>query len=76
MVSGLIDQESVQTSLFASDNSSLKKDKIMEVIDKINKQYGKNSIKLGVEGFDNKWKGKAEIISNRYTTEWKEILKV
>ena len=76
MVSGLVDQDNVQTSLFASDNSSLKKDKIMEVIDKINKQYGKNSIKLGVEGFDNKWRGKAEVTSNRYTTEWKEILKV
>ncbi len=76
MVSGLVNQNDVQTSLFGEKNSSLKKDKIMEVIDKINKQYGKNSIKLGVEGFDNNWKGKAEITSNRYTTEWKEILKV
>ena len=77
MVSGLVDKNNIQTNLFSTNNlDQPKQDRISEVVDKINKRYGRNSVKLGVEGFKNNWTAKSDNISKKFTTDWKEILEV
>ena len=45
-------------------------------MDEINNKMGKNTIKLASQGIQNVWKMRADMMSNRYTTKWKEIPKV
>jgi DNA polymerase V len=47
--------------------------KLMKTMDLINQRYPR-SIGVAATGFDKAWKPKAERISQRYTTDWKELL--
>jgi DNA polymerase V len=53
-----------------------KKQTIMKNMDKTNKIYGKNTLKLAALGFDESWKIQSNMRSSRYTTVWDEILRV
>jgi DNA polymerase V len=48
-------------------------DKLMQAVDRINRRYPKG-ISLAATGFDQTWKTKAERISKRYTTDWRELV--
>jgi len=55
-------------SLIPEDNS----EQLMQVIDKINRQFPK-SIKLSAEGLRNTWQVPVEYLSQHYTTDWAEL---
>lgn len=67
----------VQTDLFNfADNGLLSENKpLMQVIDRINRRYPKG-IAIASIGLDKTWKPKMQRISQRYTTDWKELLSV
>jgi len=46
---------------------------LMEAMDRINRRFPK-SISVAATGFDKSWKPKAERISPRYTTDWRELV--
>jgi DNA polymerase V len=46
---------------------------LMKVIDQINRRFPK-AISIAATGFDKSWKPKAERISQRYTTDWRELV--
>lgn len=46
---------------------------LMQNIDKINKLFGKGTIRLGSEQQNQKWSMKREFLSPRYTTRWRDI---
>jgi DNA polymerase V len=46
---------------------------LMEVVGRINRRFPK-AITLAVTGFDKTWKPKMERISQRYTTDWRELI--
>ena len=49
----------------------------MSAIDKINHSMGRNTVQLAVQGGEaQSWQGKCELVSNRYTTRWDEMLQV
>jgi len=55
-------------SLTPEDNS----EPLMQVIDKINKQFP-NAIKLSAEGLSNTWQVPVEYLSQHYTTDWQQL---
>ena len=48
---------------------------LMEAMDRINRRFPK-AISVAATGFDKSWKSKAERVSPRYTTDWRELVGV
>lgn len=53
-----------------------KSDQLMCVIDRLNKEMGKNTVFFAAAGIKREWSIKCEKRSPRYTTRWKELPKV
>ena len=49
---------------------------LMNVLDDINSLFGMGSIKIATEGLSHQWQMSRNLISNRYTTRWDELLRV
>lgn len=75
MLYELMSEKDVSIDLFREKEKE-KKRKLMKAIDKINIQYGKDTVRLGSEGFEHKWAMRRSYLSKRFTTQWKEILEV
>ena len=75
IVSEIVPDYSRQLSLF--DNRDVNKQKkLMDVMDKLNTQMGRDKVRLAVQGFDRKWRLKQERLSPCYTTRLADILTV
>jgi DNA polymerase V len=46
---------------------------LMQTLDTINRRFPK-AVTIASSGFDKSWKPKAERISQRYTTDWRELV--
>ncbi|TDE09791.1 Y-family DNA polymerase [Dyadobacter psychrotolerans] len=68
----LTPEDSKQTMIF--ENSNPKHLELMAVIDKLNKSYGQQKVKLAAQDLDRVWKMKRERLSRRYTTRLDEII--
>lgn len=68
----------VQLDLFNSSfiNDFNIKNKAMITMDRINRKWGRDTIKIGSMGIENTLKMKQDMISNRYTTDWNNLLVV
>jgi len=60
---------------FADTHLSMENRHLMKTVDQINRRFPK-AISLAATGFDKSWKPKAERISPRYTTDWRELVRV
>lgn len=75
IVSKIVPENNIQTSLF--DNVDREKNtKVMQALDRINQQYGKNKVRIATQGFKQKFAMRATALSQRYTTDINQILKV
>ena len=75
IVSEIVPDYTRQLSLF--DNRDVNKQKkLMDVMDKLNTQMGRDKVRLAVQGFDRKWRLKQERLSPCYTTRLADILTV
>ena len=75
IVSGLESAESIQTNLFYNTDINTN-EKLSRVMDGINEKYGRDKVKLAVQGNGKEWKLKQEMLSGRYTTRWSDIPKI
>ncbi|MGE7156236.1 Y-family DNA polymerase [Methylorubrum rhodesianum] len=66
---------SVQGSLFIQPDTP-QRVRLMELVDEINRRYGRDWVRFACSGMDRGWKLKAEFLSQRYTTRWGELLSV
>ncbi|STX81688.1 UmuC [Legionella busanensis] len=75
MLAELAPKSHMQMDLFhkPSDTMIAKSEKIMTLIESINKKYGTRTIRLAAEGFQKKWSMKREMKSPCYTTSWAEL---
>ena len=71
---GLTPSASRQITLFEQDTS--KHTALMQTIDKIHRRYGPHRMKLASQDLKQTWKMKQEHLSNRFTTEIYEIIRV
>ncbi|WP_233494475.1 Y-family DNA polymerase [Mesonia sp. K7] len=75
-LSGLRSENYVQTNLFCQEFSG-KQQNLMQMMDDMNAKYGKSTIFSSSLGIRKKeWELIKEERSPRYTTQWKELLKV
>jgi DNA polymerase V len=66
-----------QLDLFAMTVPGWKTDSpaLMQTMDRINRRFPKG-IAVAAAGFDKAWQSKVERLSQRYTTDWRELLRV
>jgi DNA polymerase V len=75
IVNDLVPEEQVQHNMF--DKANRRKDKkIMHALDNINKSLGKEIVRFAVQGYEKKFRLKAEWLSPKYTTRIDDILKI
>jgi DNA polymerase V len=48
----------------------------MQTMDKINKSFGKETVRLSVQGFEKRYRLKTEHLSSHFTTDLNQVLKV
>lgn len=72
IVEGLVPHDQIQTSLF-DDFDRIKRSTILKALDSTNKIFGKDVIRFAIQGFEKKYKLRAEYLSKRYTTNIQEL---
>lgn len=71
---GVTPKNEVQTNLFF--NESPRHTMLMKTMDKLNNKLGNKKVKLANQDPQKTWKMRREHLSNRYTTNWNELLQV
>ena len=74
MLGELISVSEVQSDLFSTKN--FEDEKLMDVLDSINRKMGRGTMKLASEGFKKPWRMKQGNKSPNYTTQWEDVLDV
>lgn len=69
------DAASVQGDLWTEPDTERSRS-LMRTIDRLNADFGRETLKLAGSGLDCGWKLRSEKRSQRYTTHWDEILRV
>ena len=71
-------EDNIQLNLFQEPELHLKTRKIMAITDKINARYGKGMVGCAAASVTkgNSWQKLEQFRSQRYTTSWKELLRV
>jgi DNA polymerase V len=74
MLSEIVPAAGCQTDLFASQSVDSDSERLMTVLDAINRKMGKDSVKLASEGMRRPWQMKQGNKSPCFTTSWDEIV--
>ena len=74
IVTEIIPEDQKQFHLFDDENP--KYSKIMQVMDEYHKKTGERKIRLGNQDLQRTWKMKQYNLSNKYTTNFKDILEI
>jgi len=75
IVDGLEPDENIQFSIFSK--TDIKKNiSLSKATDIINNKYGRDKIKLAIQGDGKEWKLRQEMLSGKYTTQWRDIIEV
>ena len=76
LLNDLVPDAGIQRDLFfdVSDAEYLKREKIMVTLDAINQRYGRQTLKLGSEGFNAPWTMKQNFKTPCYTTNWDDLI--
>lgn len=76
MLSAIVPAQGRQTDLFGFKQSASKSDKLMSVMDEINKKMGKQHLRIASQGYKQPWAMKQERKSQSFTTRWGELIMV
>ena len=76
LLNDLVPDAGRQRDLFfdAQESNYTQSANVMAVLDAINQRYGRQTLKLGSEGFKAPWKMKQNFKSPGYTTHWNELI--
>jgi DNA polymerase V len=75
IVMDLVPQQQVQLNLFEEAIKD-KENKIAKAMDSLNKNMGKETIRMAIQGYEKKYKLRADHLSQHYTTDINQILKI
>ena len=76
MLMDLCDHNNEQLGLLAetkSDEERIRSEKLMATLDKLNREHGKGTVRLGMPRKGNAWELKCQHRTPRYTTHWNEL---
>ena len=75
IVMDLVPENQIQAGMF--DTANLKRNKkMMDAMDNLNRVLGKELVRMAVQGFEKRYKLRADHLSPRYTTDINQVLKV
>lgn len=75
ILSSLVPDNSIQSSLFIRDEDN-KKRYLMDAVDNINFSHRDDIVKYVASGLKRNWKMRQEMRSKRYTTRWDELFEI
>lgn len=73
MLSDLVPLEGQQLDIFGFTKPDDKAQTLMATLDKLNRKFGKGTIKLASEGTKRSWVMRRDLKSPNYTTDWKDL---
>lgn len=74
---GLTSTDTIAQNLFTTNEASFQRKKcISKAMDLINAKYGQNSLVVASMGLKQNWAMKREMRSNRFTTNWNELVSI
>jgi DNA polymerase V len=76
MLMALQAKASIQATLFDDAEASEQSEKLMNVMDEINRKMGKGSVGIAASGTKQRWAMRREKKSPAYTTDWDELVVV
>ena len=71
----LIPVTEVQSNMFDTENRA-RNSQLMQVLDKVNRSFGKNTVRFALQGFSTRWKLRQLKLSPCYTTRIEEVLTI
>jgi DNA polymerase V len=71
MLAEIVSDHLVQTDLFAEENPKSKR--LMQIVDRINGEWGRNTVVFAAAGISRPWKMQQHSLSRRFTTRWDEL---
>jgi DNA polymerase V len=71
----LIPAREVQHNIFDKENRA-RNSQLMQVLDKVNRSFGKNAVRFALQGFGTRWKLRQLKLSPSYTTRIDEVLTI
>jgi DNA polymerase V len=74
LLMGLHEKGSAQRTLFDDPGEQARSDKMMYVMDSINRSMGKDSVTIGATGTKKRWTMRRDQKTPSYTTEWNELV--
>lgn len=74
MLSEITPLSAQQTDLFGY-SAGAKSDKLMAVMDEINRKMGRHTLRTASQGYGKAWEMRQEMLSPRYTTRWSDVAK-
>jgi DNA polymerase V len=75
-ITKIVPETVVQANLFETDTNVEKKRKLMHSFDAVNRSFGRDVVRFSKQGYERKWKLRAEHLSKRYTTNFNELLTI
>ncbi len=69
----LTDKTLRQETLFDDPRVRAKSTRLMAVIDAVNQEYGRETLRSGASGIEKNWATRAELRSPRYTSRWEDL---
>lgn len=68
-LTGLVCQSQRQQHLFDTSDPE-RQDRLMEVMDQLNRRYARHTVRSAAMGFTSSWKMQQNHLSRAYTTRW------
>ncbi len=73
MLTGIRPEGEFQLDAFATAFTDDRRQKLMRTLDDVNRRYGMHTLSFASEGIQKPWQMKRDKLSQRFTTNWKEI---
>jgi DNA polymerase V len=75
VVSDFVPAREVQQNLF--DRTDRRKHTVLlEAVDELNREYGRDRVRVATQGFSPRWHLRQEKLSKRYTTRWSDLVTI
>jgi DNA polymerase V len=76
MLGNIVPETPIQLNAFIENRDHSKRINLMKTMDKVNRVWGRDMLKLASSGIKQDWAMKRQFISQRYTTNWNELLTI
>ncbi|NOS85585.1 MAG: Y-family DNA polymerase [Ignavibacteria bacterium] len=76
LLSNIVPESPIQLNVFLQNRDHAKRDRVMKTLDNINVRFGRDTLKIASSGLSQNWAMKRQHISQRYTTNWNELLTI